>query len=204
MLDAKGHHPASCAAGGDRTQRHNALRDLVAEHAARAGLRPELERPGVLLPQRPEDTHVARRRPADIFLPTWVGGSPVALDFAITAPQRQETLARAAEEDLAAAAAYAARKAAFEGTAEACAAQGVRFCPMVAESTGAWEPEAERVLRRISRTAAARNGTDPAAAWTLFQQQTSVLLRRARAQAELRRRDDPMAGGGPASPPAAQ
>ena len=94
-----------CVAGGERTQRHNAVRDLVFAWAERAGLRPEKERTGLLLPQCPDDTQSARRRPADVYLPA-LSGSPAALDFAITAPQRQETLAMAGRATGAAADAY--------------------------------------------------------------------------------------------------
>ena len=86
ILDRHGHHSGMCVAGGEGTQRHNALRDLVCSWASRAGLRPEKERPGLLLPQDPEDTHIGRRRPADVYLPA-LAGSPAALDFAVTAPQ---------------------------------------------------------------------------------------------------------------------
>ena len=61
------------AAGGERTQRHNALRDLLASWADRAGLQPEVEKPGLLLPQRPDEARLAQRRPADIFLPSLSG-----------------------------------------------------------------------------------------------------------------------------------
>jgi hypothetical protein len=56
---------------------------VVHAWAEKAGLRPEKERPGLLLPQSPHDTQSARRRPADVFLPALAGG-PAALDFAIT------------------------------------------------------------------------------------------------------------------------
>ena len=106
ILDRHGLHASMCVAGGERSQRHNAVRDLVCAWAERAGLRPEKERAGLLLPQSPEDTHSARRRPADVYLPA-LAGSPAALDFAITAPQRQEALAIASRETGAAAADYA-------------------------------------------------------------------------------------------------
>ena len=105
VLDCHGHHAGMCVAGGERTQRHNAVRDLVFAWAERAGLRPEKERTGLLLPQCPDDTQSARRRPADVYLPA-LSGSPAALDFAITAPQRQETLAMAGRATGAAADAY--------------------------------------------------------------------------------------------------
>ena len=49
------------------------------------------------------------RRPADVYLPAFAG-SPTAFDFAITAPQRQETLAQASVRTAAAAEAYARHK----------------------------------------------------------------------------------------------
>ena len=97
-------------------------------------------------------------------------------------------MAQAAGEDMAAARDYAARKAAFQNTAEACAAEEVLFAPMVAERTGTWEPSADPALPRISRAVVARDGTDPATAWKLSHQRLCVLLRRARARAELRDR----------------
>ena len=82
VLDCWGYHAGMCVAGGER-------------------------RPNLLLPSCPEDTQASRRRPADIFLPA-LAGSPAALDFAVTAPQRQETLALA--ETGAAAATLATRR----------------------------------------------------------------------------------------------
>ena len=56
---------------------------------ATAGLRPELERPGLLLPARSEEPSSERRCPADVYLPSWLTGSPAAFDFTVVAPQRQ-------------------------------------------------------------------------------------------------------------------
>ncbi|CAE8640315.1 unnamed protein product [Polarella glacialis] len=94
VLDSRGHHSRMCCAGGDRTRRRNGLRNRIFRGAARAGLHPELERPGLLLPSRPGDINQNEqaRRPADVYLPCFTGGLPAALDFAVTAPQRQETL----------------------------------------------------------------------------------------------------------------
>ena len=68
----------------------------------------------------------------DVFLPA-LAGSPAALDFAVTDPQRQEASAGAA------AAAYATHKAAYLNTAEHCRQNGIVFLPMVAETMGAWD-----------------------------------------------------------------
>jgi hypothetical protein len=106
VLDTFSLHAGVCIAGGERNQRHNALRDLLCTWADRAGLHPEKEKPGLLLPQRPEETGVARRRPADIFAPCF-SGKPTALDLAVTGFQRQASLAEAGRQGGAAAAAYA-------------------------------------------------------------------------------------------------
>ena len=94
VLDSLSLHAGVCTAGSERTQRHHALRDLVCAWGDRAGLHPEKERPGLLLPQQPEDTGVGRRRPADIFVPTF-SGKPTAFDLAVTGFQRQASLGEA-------------------------------------------------------------------------------------------------------------
>eukprot|EP00438_Fugacium_kawagutii_P035537 Skav214493 [mRNA] locus=scaffold1011:123348:127941:- [translate_table: standard] len=57
VLDTMGHHAAMCSAGGERTLRHHAVRDLVFKWADKAGLRPEKEPSRLLLPQGPDDTN---------------------------------------------------------------------------------------------------------------------------------------------------
>ena len=143
-----------CPAGGERTLRHHALWVWT----ERAGMQPEREKPGLLLPQRSEEGGLARRRPADIFVPSYLG-SPVAFD-AVTGPQRQETLGEAARKSLAAAMSYADVKRSHLDTAQTCQAQGIRFLPLVAESTGAWEPEGAKVLQHISGAVAVREGAE--------------------------------------------
>ena len=136
VLDTLSLHAAVCCAGGERTVRHHALRDILATWVDRAGLQPEKEKGGLLLPQHPDDSSSIRRRPADLYVPSYLG-SPTAFDLAVTAPSRQATLGEAARTSLAAASAYADTKAAHLETAAACRGQGVEFSPLVAEATGA-------------------------------------------------------------------
>ena len=179
VLDTQGHHSGMCMAGGERVLRHNALRDLVFSWAERGCLRPEREKPGLLLPQQPDDLSSARRRPADVFLPSFLG-RPTALDFAVTAPQRLDALGPLG--GTSAAEAYTAHKRQHLDTAATCAAQNVTFLPMVIETTGAWSPEAARALGHISRAA----GSPRSGAALL--QEACVLVRSWRARAALRRR----------------
>ena len=162
------------------------MRDLVNSWVQRAGLRPEREKAGLLLPSNPEETGQANRRPADVYLPAFAG-SPVALDFAITAPQRQETLAQASHTG-AAATAYAQHKELHLDTPQVCAVQGVKFMPMVAECIDAWAPEALKVLKHVAHAAAPHSGEEPAVCYGLLLQELAVAIRTFRARTSLRRR----------------
>lgn len=188
VLDRLSVHASMCVAGGERTQRHNALRDLIGTWAERAGLHPEKERPGLLLPQTPDDTRSARRRPADLYLPAF-HGRPTAFDFAVTAPQRLDVLVEAGRGGGSAAAAYADVKRRHLDTATVCEQHGVAFVPLVVETTGAWAPEAGKILHQLSRAADLRHGGSgqPWGAATLLEE-VSVLVRTWRARATLRRR----------------
>jgi hypothetical protein len=189
IMDLLSYHAGSCIAGGERTQRHHAVRDVVFTWAAKAGLHPEKERPSLLLPQHPDDMRTAHRRPADVYLPA-LAGSPAALDFAVTAHQRPETLALASNQTGATADAYARHKESHLNTAALCASQGVAFVPMVAETTGLWETGAARVLRHIAAAAAARSGDSADIAYSTLLQELSVVIRSFRARAALRRRSE--------------
>ena len=69
-----------------------------------------------------------------------------------------------------------------------CAQQGVRFVPLVAESTGAWDREVGHILLQISRSAAARTEEDAGVPHGDLLQELCVLMRSHRARAVLRRR----------------
>ena len=168
--------------------RHHAVRDLVHTWCQSAGLRPEREKFGLLLPTGPEDMNNSQaRRPADVYLPAFAG-SPTAFDFAITAPQRQETLAQASVRTAAAAEAYARHKELHLHTAQACEQQGVKFVPLVAECTGTWDPSALKVLKHVAHAAAAKTGEEPAVCYNQLLQELGTTIRSFRARAALRRR----------------
>ena len=162
---------------------------MVYAWAEKAGLRPEKERPGNLQPEPPGDIQSARRRPADVFLPTLDGG-PSALDFAITAHQRQDTLALASSRAGAAAEAYARQKETHLHTAQACTSQGVSFVPMVVKTTGHWDIGAARVLRHIGTAVVARTGDLADYVHNSMLQELYMVVRSFRARAALRCRSE--------------
>ena len=192
--DTKCHHARGlCAAGPDRVHKHNSVRNEVGRFAGRASLNPELEKAG-LLPPSPEEPLSNRRRPADVYLPSWAGGTPAALDFACTSPQRQDALERTAQGGASAAEAYTAFKKQFLDTAEQCSRQGIQFLPMVFEPSGAWAPESLHTLREIARISSLRSGTEESLMLGALLQRLSVVIRTAGARAVLRRQA--LAAGG--------
>ena len=187
VLDARGYHARMCCAGGDRTRRHNATRNKGLYFAKAAGCNTELEKSDLLLPRRPDDTSNSQRRPADVYIPTWTHGLPAALDFAITAPQRQGIVERAAASSLVAASEYCNSKRSHENTQAECEAAGVCFLPMVAETTGAWATESLEVWKQLAKATAVRQGREPATVFSEMIQSLSVTIRSANAKAFLRR-----------------
>jgi len=180
VLDAGGFHATACLGGGDAAFRHNALRDYVYLFARSAGVAVEREEGG-LLPNAP------RRRPGDLFCPAWPGGTPVALDFAVTCPMKLQGQREAAAAPLAAAKAYEAQKLADRETARLCAAEGIRLVPAVAETLGGWGPDAQAAFKVLARAWAARSGQSAAEATNALYEGLAVRLQRANARAILAR-----------------
>ena len=112
-MDSFDDHALACPCKGDRTIRHNRLRDAVYDVATNWNMAPERETLGLASGRPPDDglrstqdptcgnvdgTGDAKRRkkPADIFIPRAIGRSPVALDFACRSALRSDCLRDAA------------------------------------------------------------------------------------------------------------
>ena len=191
VLDTRGCHARKCMAAGDVVACHNGVRNLVGRFATSAGLAPSLEK-AELLPPRPDDpTSSNLRRPADVFLPTFVHGAPAALDFAVVSPQRQDVVALAAETTGAAASLYESYKRSHLNTETECAQQGVSFIPMVAESSGGWGSEGMKHLRQLAKVAARHTGAEAGDVMGQWLQSLCVVIRSAKARAVLRRASVP-------------
>jgi hypothetical protein len=194
VMDRWGDHATVCACGGDRTVRHNAVRDVCLEEAAGGGLRPEREKAG-LFPSRPEADDLpapasasAGRRPADIWLPRGSKGRGEALDFAVTSAMRGDVFRHAAASPEAVFSSYEHQKRQHLDTGQQCEAAGFDFVPMVFEAhAGGWSPTARGILDWIARQIAAARD-EPAHIISLrIAQRTSCTLHRENARAILRR-----------------
>ena len=191
-MDVYMDHSSVCSCGGDRTLRHNALRDLTCIEASIAGLRPKKEKQN-LLPPRPDEEFLrgerpnTGRRPADIWLPIW-NGKPAALDFACTSGMQASALHTSAVDGQAAMSSYEEKKRSFQGTELACETAGFAFIPLVIESHGGgWAPTATKFLKSLAAAVADKEGRETSQIVGLLRQRLSITLQRENARAMARR-----------------
>ena len=203
-MDTFADHALACSCHGDRTKRHNALRNQSWFDAAAAGFAgAELERPGLLPPraagegppggeQGGEDLDTNGRRPADVFLPRWRNGVAAAWDFAATSGLRADLLHDSAASAATATERYEGVKRQHLDTARACAEVGITFIPMVVEAHGGgWGREARRAFAVLAKRVADATGEEAAIVADQHAQRLSVLLHKENSRAVLRRLQKP-------------
>ena len=174
-----------CSAGGERTVRHHALRDILATWVDRAGLQPEKKKGGLLLPLTiPAASGGGRQTCTSLhtlvhLLPlTWPSRPPRGRQpwEKLRAPVWRPLLPMRKP------------KQPIWKLLQHVGGKGLNFSPLVAEATGAWELKAAGFLRKISSAAAAREGADGEGLHAALLQELCVAARIVRAQAVLRRR----------------
>ena len=194
-LDVYLDHALVCSCGGDRTVRHNAIRNVTYRSCREAGTNAELEKAG-LLPPRPsceEVTSVHRaeprgRRPADIWIPRAIDGRGAAVDFAVTSGLRADRLAIASADPSSVLSAYESHKRQYLDTEQQCNAQGFHFMPFVVEAHGGgFAIGARRLVSFIGKVAAARDGEEVEVASAGLMRRISISLQRENARSVLRR-----------------
>ena len=213
-MDSYGDHALVCPCKGDRTVRHNRLRDCVYEDAKWGSMSPEREKAG-LLPGRPQEDGVqctdtepdselpaaarSRRRPADIFFPRAINGVPTALDFACTSGLRADVLWDASTDPNGVITAYEQFKKDYVATGETvttetlCSRQGITFAPMVIEAHGGgWSKRARQILDTIAKHVSSSWNQNGEAASLSIAQRLSATLHRENARAVLRRLQEPI------------
>ena len=201
VMDIWADHALTCACGGDRTKRHNLVRNVGVRLATSAGWRPEPEKPGLLRP-RPVQGNQAEngsegrdggrgpeaRRPADIYVPRWDFGGAAALDFAVTSGLRMDLLDQTAVDGSSCLTSYENFKNTYLDTANHCASEGISFLPMVVEAhSGAWGPTATKVWLRLSKAVSLVSGESTAVEALRARQNLGLTLHRETARAILRR-----------------
>ena len=200
VMDKWGDHSLTCCGGGDRTRRHNKVRNLASQGVQEAGLNPELERPG-LLPERPllgarqENGEAATatddpqaRRPADIYVPRFRSGAPAALDFAITSGLRPDVISQSTSESDAALLRYEDFKCSYKDTRDQCQQEGITFVPMVMEASGGgWGKQARKVWTELAKASALASGELESHHGVHLMQRLQFVLHKENARALLHR-----------------
>lgn len=172
-----GYHALVCAHGGSRIHRHHSISNVLVDFLRSAHLSPTRE------------TLVGEWR-ADVFIPHWNVGQPLALDVAVTHPLQTSHKPCAEDEPVAGqwAHAYAlAHKEPLRPRVEAC---GVSFAPMVVEVYGAWDPNALGVLSAFAQRFAGHQQAQIGAARRVLFSRLSVSLMRQNARMILARHAD--------------
>ncbi len=197
MSNKYGDHCLVCPCGGDRTKRHNHLRNRVFFFSADAGLNPELEKPGLLQP-RPHIGGIAEsgtnpsdpsaRRLADVYVPRWRHWLPLAMDFAVTSGMRQDATRASSQDPSSAVAAYEDYKRNHLSTAQHCSDEGLSFAPMVVEANGGmWGPSAQKVFSELAKTKSVFTGESRDTILGQLYQSLDVVLQRENARSVVKR-----------------
>ena len=197
VLDKFGDHCLVCPNGGDRTRRHNHQRNLVYHYAQSAGLNPELEKPGLLQPRPflgslPENgvlpNDPTARRPADVYIPRWRQGLPLAIDFAITSGLRTEMVRSSLQDPAAALTAYEDHKRNHLHTERLCAEAHIGFAPAIQEADGgSWSISAQKVFSELAKNKAQLTGEPKDTLLRQLHENLSVSLHRDNARAIAKR-----------------
>ena len=163
--------------------------------AAASGLNPELEKPGLLQPRPlvgplPEDgvrrDRPESRRPADIFLPRWRQGTPLALDFAVTSGLRD--IPAAVRDASAATTSYEDFKRNHLSTQRLCQEDGFVFAPVVAEACGgSWGTSASKIFCELAKTKSLLTGESEEVVRKELYQSLGVILHRENARSVVKR-----------------
>ena len=158
-IDVYGDHQVGCRGNRDLIHRYDAVRDVLYAAAPSAALAPRKEMPS-LIPG-------SSSRRADIFLPKWKGGRPVALDITVISSLQEQTINNAA-----------LVQGSVLGVAEAWKLSALAAdCHRVAvEALGGWSPTASNIIGHISRPLALCLGQDLSNTCQQLFQRLSVAL----------------------------
>ena len=197
IVDRYGDHCLTYSCGGDRTKRHNLLRNEIYHQCNSGGLSPELEKPGLLEPRpligssyengEARDPNV-NRRPADVFLPRWRRGAPAALDIAVTSGLRSDLIDKSAVDGSNATTLYEDFKRTHLNTEQLCKDEGITFIPVVCEADGGgWGEAANRVWAELAKHKSIMTGEHSSTIATQLLQTLGLILHRENARAIIRR-----------------
>jgi len=158
--------------------------------------KPDLLRPRPRIAGSPEDGSTPagdadnsdQRRPADVYIPRWRRGSPVALDFAVTSGLREEFVSVSEHDPQQVVLQYEGYKCAYLNTQQQCLEEGFALTPVVFEAVGGGlGPQGAAVIAELAKTNASASGESADCCAVSILQSLQITLHRENARALLRR-----------------
>ena len=163
-----GDHAVICSFGGERTARHDQLRNALYMTARQAALNPTREELA-LIPGRGE-------KPADVLIPTWTNGLATALDVTVASSLTQPRLSASAR--VQGSTAEQAHNGKLSKHGQPCREAGIHFLPLAVEVLGGWHPEAVVAITKLGKQLARHLGREEAVTVRhLFQRLSTLLVR---------------------------
>ena len=164
QVDLFGDHFLHCQSGGLAILRHNVLCGQIFRLCQEGGLGPAREVPFLLN---------NGRRPADIYLPLFDAGRPVAIDLTCVSQMRSDFWKKEADQPV---------KFAHERKERAVGTElrreGVSFWPLAVSSLGIFHPEAIKLIQTLSRHKSVRLDLDEKKTFNKEMKLLSTLLQR--------------------------
>ena len=155
FVDRLGNHCLHCGKYGGWTKRHNLLRDRLFWWCQQGLLLAEREKKGLL---------GDNRKPADLFISSYLNGRDWAFDFVVRSPFRKDIIRHSSLEVLSAAKTPADQKyQTYSGSFET---KCWKFQPVAFEATGGMDDPTAMLIRSIAKSVADRWGTR----WTFVEQ----------------------------------
>jgi hypothetical protein len=174
-LDKKGIHALECSAWGDKTRRHNAIRNSILGYCKSAGLNAVIEKSGLIAGNK--------KRPGDVYIESLAKGLDYALDVAITSPFTLDAMAsRPKDGNLAR---YYDIK--IKNLSAEIRNADFHFAPIIISTMGQWESSAYEIIGKIAKMIANRSFTSYAVTMSQMFQKLSISLQRSNARAILSR-----------------
>ena len=178
----KGLHSLVCKGGGDRISRHNVLRDLLVNLCSEASfsLEPVVVEKKWLIAG-------SKARPADLFIPAWIGGKGLAIDVTVTSPL-QSSYSSSYKPGLAAANAADKKVLKYNAVSES---SGFELLPFAVESFGILDTRATHFLSTLTTRLSTRRGQSKTITSASVCRKLSIALHRSIARSVLKRKKDP-------------
>ena len=175
---ANGDHALVCGVGNGRILRHNSIREVLISVAKSAGLSPVRE-PRFLIPG-------VDRRPADLLICSWSPqGLDSLIDVCIGSSLRLDALSRNATDPGTVARMGHERK--IQQIGGAVSRLNMEFLPFSMESLGGFTPTAIRIVTKLGRDRAIRDGSEQDRSVDRVFKSISVTLQRCQANMFINR-----------------